>query len=87
MELVSRYVTKDKVIEAQSAALSGAEIDAAIAKVAASLPSLKPAAVEKTEQVVPGSPTALKLAAEPASAPAATPPAQPATPPAPPAKP
>ncbi|MEI7908358.1 MAG: hypothetical protein WCK77_01850 [Verrucomicrobiota bacterium] len=90
---VARYATKDKVTEAQSAALSGAEIDAAIAKVAATLPSSKPAAVEKTEQVVPGSPTALKLAAEPASAPAAngapaaTPPAQPATPPAPPAKP
>jgi len=65
---VARYVTKDKVIEAQAAALSSADIQAAIPKIAAELPSSKPTAVEKPEQVVPGSPTALKLAAAPAPA-------------------
>ena len=66
---VARYVTKDKVTEAQAAALSSAEIAAAIPKIAADLPSSKPAAVEKPEQVVPGSPTALKLGAVAAAAP------------------
>jgi len=98
---VARYVTKDKLIQAQAAALPGADIESAITKIAAALSSSKPAAVETTEQVVPGSPTALKLAAEPASAPApggapasaggsvppATPPVPTATPPATPAKP
>ena len=82
---VARYVTRDKVVEAQTAALPAAQLAAAIAKVAAVLPTAKPAAVERPEQVVPGSPTALKLAAEPVAAPpaagvpgpAATPPAKP----------
>lgn len=60
---VARYATKAQFAEAQSGELSAAEIEAAIAKVAADLPSSKPVAVEKPEQVVPGSPTALKLAA------------------------
>jgi len=66
---VARYVTKDRILKAETAALSGAEITAAIPNVAAELSSSKPTAVEKPEQVVPGSPTALKLAAEPASVP------------------
>ena len=81
---VARYVTKDKIIKAQAAALSSAQIEAAIPKIAADLPSSKPAAVEKPEQVVPGSPTAIKLAAAPNGAPASvgvSPPAQAATPP------
>lgn len=66
---LARYTTKDKILTAQAAALAPADIEAAIPKVAASLPSNKPAAVETPAQVVPGSPTALKLAAEPAAAP------------------
>ena len=67
---VARYATKDRILKAEAAALTRAEIAAAIPKVAAELPSSKPTAVEKPEQVVPGSPTALKLAAEPAGVPA-----------------
>ncbi|MEI6675191.1 MAG: hypothetical protein WCO57_08450 [Verrucomicrobiota bacterium] len=67
---VARYVTKDKILKAEAAALSGAQITAAIPIVAAELSSSKPTAVDKPEQVVPGSPTALKLATEPTSAPA-----------------
>ena len=66
---VARYATKDRILKAEAAALTRAEIAAAIPKVAAELPSSKPTAVEKPEQVVPGSPTALKLAAEPAGVP------------------
>lgn len=66
---VARYLTKDKVTAAQAATLSSVEIAAAIPKIAADLPSSKPAAVEKPEQVVPGSPTALKLGAAAAAAP------------------
>jgi len=69
---VARYATRDRIIKAQAAALSSAEIAAAMPKVAAELASSKPAAVEKPEQVVPGSPTAQKLAAEPATPPAPT---------------
>ncbi|MCX6874182.1 MAG: hypothetical protein NTW21_10295 [Verrucomicrobia bacterium] len=70
---VARYASRDKVSAAQAAALSGAEIAAAIPQVAAGLLSDLPTAVEKPEQVVPGSPTALKMAAEsaPTGAPAA----------------
>jgi len=69
---VARYATRDRIIKAQAAALSSAEIAAAMPKVAAELASSKPAAVEKPEQVVPGSPTAQNLAAEPATPPAPT---------------
>ena len=61
---VARYATMDKLVEAQAAALPAAQIAAAIAKVAAALPAAKPTAVELPEQVVPGSPTALKLATD-----------------------
>ncbi len=63
----TRYETKARVDAEQSAALSAEAIEAAMAKVAAELPALKPAAVEKPDQVVPGSPTAQKLADAPAA--------------------
>ncbi|KAB2641670.1 MAG: hypothetical protein DVB26_04600 [Verrucomicrobia bacterium] len=93
---VARYATKEKLGVAQAAALPAAEIAAAIAKVAAALPAAKPTAVELPEQVVPGSPTAFKLAADtaaPAAAGVSAPPAAggkntpTATPPVAPAKP
>ena len=62
----ARYETKAKVDAAQAAALSAEAIDAAMKKVAAELPAAKPVAVEKPEQLVPGSATAEKLAAAPA---------------------
>lgn len=61
-----RYETKAKVDAEQAAALSAAALEAAMKKVAAELPAAKPIAVEKPEQVVPGSPAAEKLAAAPA---------------------
>ncbi|MBC8125860.1 MAG: c-type cytochrome [Gloeobacteraceae cyanobacterium ES-bin-144] len=61
-----RYETKAKVDQAQAAALSKEAIEAAIPVVAAKLATSKPAAVEKPDQVIPGSPTAKKLAAAPA---------------------
>jgi mono/diheme cytochrome c family protein len=60
-----RYETKAKVDAAQAASLPAAAIEAAIPQVAAALVASKPAAVEKPEQVVPGSATAAKLAAAP----------------------
>ena len=73
----ARYDTQAKVTQAQAAALPAAAIDAAISQVAAQLATSKPAAVERPEQVVPDSPTAKKLAAEPALGPAAVPVPQP----------
>lgn len=61
-----RYETKAKVDAEQSEVLSEAAIEVAMKKVAAELPAAKPTAVEKPEQIVPGSPTAEKLAAAPA---------------------
>ena len=61
-----RYVNKAQVEQAQTAELSRETIDAAIPVVAAKLALSKPAAVEKPDQVVPGSATAEKLAAAPA---------------------
>lgn len=61
-----RYETKAKVDQAQAASLSKEAVEAAIPAVAAKLASAKPAPVEKPDQVVPGSPTALKLASAPA---------------------
>ncbi len=61
----ARYETKAKIHEAQAAALPKETIHAAIPAVAAKLAATKPVAVEKPEQVVPGSPTAEKLAAAP----------------------
>jgi len=63
MAAKTRYETKAKILEAQAAALSPEAIETAMAKVAAQLASSAPAAVEKPEQIIPGSPTAEKLAA------------------------
>jgi len=60
-----RYETKAKVDAAQAEALPPEKIDAAMPEVAAKLAASKPIAVEKPEQVVPGSPTAEKLASAP----------------------
>jgi mono/diheme cytochrome c family protein len=60
-----RYETKAKVDAAQAANLPKETIHAAIPAVAAKLAASKPAAVEKPEQVVPGTPTAEKLASAP----------------------
>jgi mono/diheme cytochrome c family protein len=62
----ARYETKAKVDQAQAASLSQEAIEAAIPVVAQKLAASKPAAVEKPDQVVPGSPAALKLASAPA---------------------
>ena len=62
----ARYETKAKIDQAQAANLSKEAIHAAIPEVAGKLAATKPAAVEKPEQVVPGSTTAEKLAAAPA---------------------
>jgi mono/diheme cytochrome c family protein len=61
----TRYETKAKVEKAQAANLSKEAVDAAIPVVAAKLAASKPQAVEKPEQVIPGSPTAEKLASAP----------------------
>ena len=79
----ARYATKATVDKAQAAALPAAAIDAAIPKVAAQLATTKPVAVERPEQVVPDSPTAKKLAAEPALGPTTAPEPTPAPAPAP----
>lgn len=79
----ARYQTKAKVDQAQAAALPAAAIDAAIPTVAAQLVASKPVAVERPEQVVPDSPTAKKLAAEPALGPTTAPATAPAPAPAP----
>ena len=62
----ARYETKVKVDGEQASSLAPEAIDAAIPLVAAKLVSSKPVAVEKPDQVVPGSATAKKLAAAPA---------------------
>ncbi len=61
-----RYATKAKIDAAQSANLTSEAIDAAILAEAKKLVSAKPAAVEKPEQIVPGSETSKKMAAAPA---------------------
>lgn len=67
----ARYQTKARIAQAQAASLSRPVIDAAIPAVAAQLVAAKPAAVETPAQVVPGSPTAAKLAPVPAVSPPA----------------
>lgn len=64
---VKRYETRAAVEEAQASALSAEQLAAATAEVAKKLVSAKPAAIEKPEQIVPGSPTALGLADAPAA--------------------
>ena len=58
-----RYEIKAKVDAAQAQALPPEQIEAVIPEVAQQLAASKPVAVEKPEQVVPGSATAEKLAA------------------------
>jgi mono/diheme cytochrome c family protein len=60
-----RYETRAKVDGEQAAELSPEAIEAAIPAVAEKLLAWKPVAVETPQQVVPGSPTALKLAEAP----------------------
>ena len=60
----ARYKLKETTLEAQAASLSPEDIEKAIAPTAKTLASSKPVAVEKPEQIVPNSPTALKLASE-----------------------
>lgn len=64
----ARYKVRREVEEGQKQALPDGAVEAVIPVVARQLAASKPAAVEKPEQVVPGSPTAEKLAAEPAPA-------------------
>ena len=60
----ARYKTKELTMTAQAASLSPEDLEKAIAPTAKVLAASKPAAVEKPEQIVPNSPTALKLASE-----------------------
>jgi hypothetical protein len=60
-----RYETKAKIAQAQAASLSQEAIDAAIPALAETLAAAEPAAVATPAQVVPGSPTAIKLAPVP----------------------
>jgi mono/diheme cytochrome c family protein len=62
----TRYQNKADVAEAQAKALPKEAIAAAIPSVAKSLATSKPVAVEKPDQVVPGSATSKKLAEAPA---------------------
>ncbi len=61
-----RYETKAKIDAAQLANISAENIEAAVVTVSKQLATSKPIAVEKPEQIVPGSPTAVKMAAAPA---------------------
>ncbi len=61
-----RYETKAKIDAAQLANISAENIEAAVVTVSKQLAASKPVAVEKPEQIVPGSPTAVKMAAAPA---------------------
>ncbi|MEO5917869.1 MAG: cytochrome c [Luteolibacter sp.] len=61
-----RYATKAKIDAAQAANISPDAINAAIAAEAKKLVSAKPVAVEKPEQIVPGSDTSKKMASAPA---------------------
>lgn len=60
-----RYETKAQVEQAQAEALSKEAVHAAIPVVAKALAASKPAAVEKPDQVIPGSETAKRLAEAP----------------------
>ncbi|MEO5713482.1 MAG: c-type cytochrome [Luteolibacter sp.] len=61
-----RYEMKAKVDAAQAANIPAENIETAIALVGKTLATSKPVAVEKPEQIVPGSPTSIKMAAAPA---------------------
>ena len=60
----ARYATKQEMLKVQAAELTPEQIQKAIAPTAKTLASSKPVAVEKPEQIVPGSATANKLASE-----------------------
>ncbi len=60
-----RYETRKKIDAAQAANLPPEALEQAILKVSTVLATSKPVAVEKAEQLVPGSATALKMAAAP----------------------
>jgi mono/diheme cytochrome c family protein len=62
-----RYGIKKEIDSAQAAALTTERIAAVIPVVAKKLSASKPSAVEKPEQIVPGSDTAKKLAEAPAT--------------------
>lgn len=64
---VKRYETRAAVEQAQVTVLSDEQIAAATAEVAKAIVAAKPLAIEKPEQLVPGSPTALGLADAPAT--------------------
>ena len=80
---VARYQTQRTVAEAQAKALPAADIEASIPEVAAKLAASKPVAVERPDQVVPGSPTSQALIAEPALGPTTEPAPAPVPAPAP----
>ena len=65
----ARYETKARIATAQAASLSPAAINAVIPAVAQQLAASKPAAVAVPEQVIPGSPTAAKVAPSATAAP------------------
>jgi len=62
-----RYEIKARVDAEQAAALPQESIEAAVPVVAARLAASKPVAVERPEQLIPGSETALRLAEEAAA--------------------
>jgi mono/diheme cytochrome c family protein len=61
-----RYETKVKIDAAQAANITPQSLQAAVETLGAQLAASKPAAVEKPEQIVPGSATALAIANAPA---------------------
>ena len=61
-----RYETKAKIDAAQAANISPESLNKAVIAVAKELAASKPVAVEKPEQIVPGSPTSVKMASAPA---------------------
>lgn len=61
-----RYETKAKIDAAQAANISPESLQAAVEALGAQLVTAKPVAVEKPEQIVPGSATALAIANAPA---------------------
>jgi mono/diheme cytochrome c family protein len=63
---VPRYANRQKVDAAQAANISPENLEKAISATSQFLVSSKPTAVEKADQIVPGSPTQLKAAAAPA---------------------
>ncbi len=60
-----RYETRKKIEAAQATNLPPEILEQAILKVSTELAVSKPVAIEKAEQIVPGSPTALKMAEAP----------------------